>query len=89
LETTNALGQTVQFEKLGSYTVEGIIQDPPLGTHLPIEAMLSVNSAEMLEQKGAISNISQNWGDFKSSAIYARLKSEDNLEQLSTTLQKL
>ena len=84
---TNALGQTVQFENLGSYTVEGIIQDPPLETHLPIEAMLSINSAEMLEKKGAISNISQNWGDFKSSAIYARLKSEDNLKQLNTTLQ--
>ena len=42
---TNALGQTVQFEKLGSYTVEGIIQDPPLGTHLPIEAMASIHSS--------------------------------------------
>lgn len=84
---TNALGQTVQFENLGSYTVEGIIQDPPLETHLPIEAMGSINSAEMLEKTGAISNISQNWGDFKSSAIYARLKSEDDLKQLSTTLQ--
>ncbi|MBA3283693.1 MAG: ABC transporter permease [Nitrosopumilus sp.] len=83
----SALGQTVQFENLGSYTVGGIIQDPPLETHLPIEAMLSINSAEMLEKKGAISNISQNWGDFKSSAIYARLKSEDNLKQLNTTLQ--
>jgi ABC-type antimicrobial peptide transport system permease subunit len=84
---TNAIGQTVQFEKLGSYTVEGIIQDPPLATHLPIEAMLSVNSAEMLEKNGAINNISQNWGDFKSSTIYARLKSEENLKQLSTTLR--
>ncbi|WP_242929103.1 ABC transporter permease [Pontibacter vulgaris] len=85
--STNALGQTVQFENLGSYTVGGIIQDPPLETHLPIEAMLSINSAEMLEKKGAIPNISQNWGDFKSVAIYARLKSEDNLKQLNTTLQ--
>ena len=84
---TNALGQTVQFENLGSYTVAGIIQDPPLETHLPIEAMLSINAAEMLQKKGAISNISQNWGDFKSAAIYARLKSEDNLKQLNTTLQ--
>ena len=83
----NALGQTVQFENLGSFIVEGIIQDPPLETHLPIEAMLSINSAEMLEKKGAISNISQDWGDFKSSAIYARLKSEDNVKQLNTTLQ--
>ncbi len=83
----NASGQTVQFENLGSFTVEGIIQDPPLETHLPIEAMLSINSAEMLEKKGVISNSSQNWEHFKSSAIYARLKSEDNLKQLNTTLQ--
>ncbi len=84
---TNVLGQTVQFENLGSYTVGGIIQDPPLETHLPIEAMLSINSAEMLEKKGAISSISQDWGGFKSSAFYARLKSEGNLEQLNATLQ--
>ena len=83
----NALGRTVQFENLGSYTVGGIIQDPPLETHLPIEAMLSINSAEILEKKGVISDISQNWEDFKSSAIYARLKSEDDLRQLNATLQ--
>lgn len=83
----NALGQTIQFENLGSFSIEGIIQDPPLETHLPIEAMLSIHAAEMLEKNGAISNISQNWGDFKSSAIYARLKSEDDLKQLNTSLQ--
>lgn len=83
----NALGQTVRFEKLGSYTVEGIIEDPPLETHLPIEAMLSMNAAEMLEKRGALPDVSQNWGDFKSAAIYARLASEDNIEQLHTTLQ--
>ncbi|MPR37350.1 ABC transporter permease [Salmonirosea aquatica] len=84
---TNALGQTVQFENLGSYTVGGIIQDPPLETHLPIEAMLSIGSAEMLEKKGTISPISQDLGDFRSAAIYARLKSGDNLAQLNATLQ--
>ena len=47
----NALGQTVQFENLGSYTIGGIIQDPPLETHLPIEAMLSIQTAELLEKK--------------------------------------
>ncbi len=84
---TSALGQTVRFENLGSYTVGGIIQDPPLRTHLPIEAMLSINAAQMLEKEGAINDISQNWEHFKSSAVYARLKSEDNLSQLNTTLQ--
>lgn len=85
--STDAVGQTVQFENLGAYTVEGIIQDPPLETHLPIEAMLSMNAAEMLEKDGAISNISENWEDFKRSAIYALLKSEGNFKELNTTLQ--
>jgi putative ABC transport system permease protein len=84
---TNAIGQILQFENLGSYTVEGIIEDPSLETHLPIEAMLSINSAEILEEKGAISSISQSWGDFKSSAIYARVQSEGHLPQLQTALQ--
>ena len=82
----NALGQTVQFENLGSYAVGGIIQDPPLETHLPIEAMLSIHAADMLEQKGAIAPISQNWGDYKSAAIYASLKSADHVQQLNSTL---
>ena len=85
--STNVLGHTVQFEKLGYYTIGGIIQDPPLETHLPIEAMLSIRSAELLEKKGAIPISSQDWGGFKSSAIYARLKSAGNLEQLNATLQ--
>ena len=85
--STNVLGQTVQFENLGSYTVGGIIQNPPLETHLPIEAMLSISAAEMLEKKGAISSISQDWGGFKSAAVYALLKSEDDLMPLNATLQ--
>jgi putative ABC transport system permease protein len=85
--TANAVGQTVQFEKLGSYTVGGIIQDPPLETHLPIEAMLSIHAAELLEKKEAIAPISQNWEHFKGAAIYARLTSEHHIKELNTTLQ--
>lgn len=83
----NPLGQTVQFENLGSYTVSGIIKEPPLETHLPIEAMLSIHAAGMLEKKGAINDISQNWDGYKSAAVYARLESKDNLKQLNTMLQ--
>lgn len=84
---TNVLGKTVQFENIGTYTVEGIIQDPPLETHLPIEAMASNHAADMLEKKGTLRSITHSWEDFKSSAIYARLKSEDNLKELNATLQ--
>ncbi|HMQ08872.1 MAG TPA: ABC transporter permease [Saprospiraceae bacterium] len=84
---TNVSGETVLFENLGSYTIEGIIQDPPLATHLPIEAMFSIHSADLLEKKGTISTISQNWEHFKSSAIYARLRSADDVQQFNTLLQ--
>ena len=82
----NALGQTVQFEDLGSFTVGGIIQDPPLETHLPIEAMLSAHAAEMLEKKGVINDMSQNWDQYKHAAVYACLRSKDNIKQLNTAL---
>ncbi|GAB2554652.1 permease prefix domain 2-containing transporter [Spirosoma aerophilum] len=84
---TNVVGHRVQIDKLGYYTVGGIIQDPPFATHLPIEALLSIRSAEGLEKKGAIPTSSQDWGDFKSAAIYARLQSDGNIAQLNATLQ--
>lgn len=84
---SNALGQTILIENLGTYTVEGIIQDPPLETHLPIEALLSINSASLLEKEGTLSDISQDWGEFKNTAIYAKLRSDDQLAQLNATLQ--
>ncbi len=86
-KSTNVLGRTIQFENIGYYTVGGIIREPLLETHLPIEAMLSIGAAEMLEKKGAISSSSKDWGGFKTSAIYARLKSKDDVPQLNATLQ--
>ncbi|EMR01434.1 FtsX-like permease family protein [Cesiribacter andamanensis] len=49
--------------------------------------MLSIHAAEILEKEGAISMISQNWGDFKNAAVYARVTSKDHVKQLNTTLQ--
>jgi putative ABC transport system permease protein len=84
---TNVIGQTVQFENLGTYIVQGIIKDPALQTHLPIEAMCSMGAAQTLEKNGILNNASQNWNDYKSSALYARLNNKGNFNLLNNTLK--
>jgi putative ABC transport system permease protein len=83
----NVIGQTVQFENLGTYIVEGIIEDPALQTHLPIEAMCSMAAAQTLEKNAVLNTSSQNWNDYKSSALYVRLNNKGNLNLLNSTLK--
>jgi putative ABC transport system permease protein len=81
------LGQIVKFENIGEFTVTGVLATPPLKTHLHIEAMLSLNAAIGLEKKGVINSLSQNWNEYKNSAVYAKLNSENQVVQLKQTLQ--
>jgi putative ABC transport system permease protein len=83
----NVIGQTVQFEDIGTFSVQGIIEDPVLQTHLPIEAMFSKKVAQTLEKNGSLKNSSQTWNEYKSSALYIRLNSENDLRQLNNTLK--
>jgi putative ABC transport system permease protein len=84
----NPLGRTLIFENLGTYTVAGVIQTPPLETHLPIEAMLSLANAESLEKKGLLNRLTQNWNEYKNSSVYARLNSENQYQNLKKALQQ-
>ncbi len=84
---TNVIGQTVQFENIGTYSVEGIIEDPVLQTHLPIEAMFSMGVAKKLEKNGTLKNSSQSWNEYKNSALYVRLNSKDKLNLLNNSLK--
>lgn len=82
-----AVGQVLRLENAGTFTVSGIIQDPLLETHLPIEAMCSIHAAEVLEKRGMVENLSDNWSAFKHTALYARMAHENNLAQLNQVLQ--
>jgi putative ABC transport system permease protein len=66
----NPVGQTIVLEDVGTFTVAGLIQTPPLATHLPVEVMLSLSVLEGLEKKGTIANASQNWQEYKNTAVY-------------------
>jgi putative ABC transport system permease protein len=81
------LGQVITFETLGTFTVAGVIQEPKLKTHLPVEVVLSLATAESLEKRGVLSKDSHNWDEYKTSAIYAKLHSENQYEKFNQALQ--
>jgi putative ABC transport system permease protein len=83
---TSPIGKTVTFENLGLFTISGIIETPKLTSHIEIEALFSLKIADALEKNGAIPNVSQNWGEYKSSATYARLKSANDLAKFNQTI---
>ncbi|MFZ1527996.1 MAG: ABC transporter permease [Ferruginibacter sp.] len=84
---TDVVGQNIQFENIGKYTITGIIKDPQQQTHLPIEVVCSLLTAETLEKKAEIQPVSQNWDDYKHCALYARLNTEDNIALLNNKLK--
>ncbi len=84
---TDVIGQTVLFDNIGSYSIAGIIKDPVMQTHLQIEVIFSLAAAEALEKKSQIENLSQNWNDYKHTAVYARLNAEKNIPLLNAALK--
>ncbi|GAB3909600.1 ABC transporter permease [Larkinella knui] len=85
----DAVGQTVLFDGLGLFTVAGIIQEPPLRTHLPVEAVFSLQAARSLEKNGRIPALSEEWTDYKSTATYALLRSADDAPAFNQLLSRL
>jgi putative ABC transport system permease protein len=84
---TDVVGKTVRFENIGTYNIAGIIKDPLLQTHLPVEVICSLSAAETLEKKSVIDNLSQNWNDYKHTAVYARINAEKNIPLFNNALK--
>ncbi|MGF2411512.1 ABC transporter permease [Ferruginibacter sp.] len=84
---TDIIGQTVEFTNIGTFSVQGIIAEPALQTHLPVEAICSMLAVEVLEKKLALDNISNSWDDDKHAALYARLNAENNISLLNAALK--
>lgn len=85
----NALGQPVLFDGLGRFVVAGIIEQPPLRTHLPVEAVFSLQAARSLEKTGQIPVLSDQWDAYKTTATYALLRSESDVPVFSQLIGRI
>ena len=70
----NPVGQAIQLDGLGFFTVAGLIEKPALRTHLPLEVVLSLRAARSLEKAGKIPTLTDQWSDYKTTATYALLR---------------
>jgi ABC-type antimicrobial peptide transport system permease subunit len=83
------LGQSIQFDGLGWFTVAGVIQQPPLRTHLPVEAVFSLQTAQSLEKAGHLPALSTDWQQYQTTSLYALLRSSDDIAPFNNVLSQL
>ncbi len=83
---TDVVGQILKFGNIGTYSITGIIKNPQLQTHLPVEVLCSLGAAESLEKKSIIENLSHNPDDYKHTAVYVKVNAEKNIQKLNAAL---
>lgn len=60
-EDQNPIGETIEIEGLGSYTVTGIVEDPPQFSHIQFEAIVSLSTVDLLARQGMIEKSHDSW----------------------------
>jgi putative ABC transport system permease protein len=70
----NAIGRVLHFDSKGDYIVTGVLQDPPVKSHIEFDAIASISSVPSLEKSGVLPERMDNWNDANDSYIYALLK---------------
>lgn len=87
--TKDALGRSLKLDGWGSFQVGGVIKKPALKTHLPVDVLLSLKTAEALEKKNLIPHQSNDWAAYQTSAIYARTSSAGDENRFNEALHKI
>jgi len=74
----NPVGQLLELENWGTFTVGGIIAQPPLPSHIQPEVLLSARAVQPLERRGVLKSVSDDWQDYQSVTLYALLREAAN-----------
>ena len=80
--TENALGKTVILDKDRQYTVTGIVQDPPVFSHLKFDMLGSIGTREILKSD----DVEWKWDNIWSTYVYVLLRKDADLAALQTKL---
>lgn len=70
------LNKILTFEKLGDFTVTGVLKDVEKKSHLRFEALFSFSTLTSFENTGELDSDMNNWSSFKSYYSYILLKNE-------------
>lgn len=76
------LGKTLEIGNKGTYTVTGIVEKPAYKSHLKFDALCSSLSMELMEAKGQLYPISDNWKSAHMAYVYLLLEDGMHPEQI-------
>lgn len=79
----NPIGQTIELNGFGTYTITGVAADPPKFSHLQFEIIGSISSVQSRINQGLIPASQVGWGDLD--RFYNYIYIPNNEEKLSVT----
>jgi putative ABC transport system permease protein len=86
---SNPIGKTMTIDGWGVFEVAGIMEKPGFRSHIPVEIIVSMDVARLLETKGVLASTSQDWSNYKTTSVYVLTNSETDLIRLNTVLAEI
>jgi putative ABC transport system permease protein len=87
--TIDPLGKVIQFDRLGSYIVSGVLQPAPSLTHIDYEGFVAMSSLPALEQSKSLPERQQNWDIFQDSYTYVVMRPGEGRAALTAALNDI
>ncbi|MGC3945436.1 MAG: hypothetical protein QM762_13135 [Chryseolinea sp.] len=86
---TDPVGQTLNFETLGSFVVAGVIKQPEHGTHIQFDVFLSEATIGILQNVNVLPRNLNSWNSFQTAYTYVLLGENAHISQLKTVLESI
>ena len=83
----NPVGQSLAIDKLGSFTITGVLHEPPAKSHIDFDAYLSVSSVPVLEKTGALPPASEQWNNVTAGYTYLLVKKGTTKKQVTAAVE--
>jgi putative ABC transport system permease protein len=80
------INKTMTFEKLGDFTVTGVLKDLEKKSHFRIDALFSFATVTFLEKNGVLDTDMNSWSSFDRYYTYVLLKNKDEQSLLKEQL---
>ncbi len=85
----NPIGKFLQVDTLGNFKITGIIPKSNYKSQFQFQALVSASTLPVLEASNKIYEVTNNWESFGSSYIYILVDENANLENVTSTLDKI
>jgi len=83
------IGKFIEIDTLGSYEVKGVVAETRKKSHIQFEALISISTLEILDQKMDEPRFVDNWETGYGSWIYLLLNEDADLGSIQTILDQI